>query len=296
MTLVLVGCGSGSDSDHTTHSADTTAQDPASLYGRTFAATKATDNGSPVRLLAVSPVVLYFAKEDHGLTWESGCNGAGSTPARITREKLVIPPRSTYSTAVGCPGPREEQESWFAGFLFSGPTWELSGGKLSLSNAKTTIEFAERPTPTKAETSGAQRATTSTPVRRDTGQVYEANCGNNSYLEYKPSDWSSGCTGGSAKVRHINWRFWGSDGAQGEGRALVVDCDPTCATGTLYRTRGKIELSGVKTCRRGGRTYRYFARAEHSIYVRADNPLGRPAGWETGTYKAVDGMCRVISR
>jgi heat shock protein HslJ len=266
------------------------------LYGRTFAATKATENGEPRQLVAHSPLIVYFGKENHGLTWEAGCNGSGSKPARITREKLVIPPRSVYSTLVGCPGPREEQESWFAGLLFSGPTWELSGKSLNLSDGKTTIEFAERPTPAASEATGAQRSTTSIPVSQNAGQVYEANCGNNSYLEYKPSDWSSGCTGGSANVRHINWRSWRHDRAQGEGRAFVVDCDPTCATGTLYRTRGKIELSGVKTCRRGGRLHRYFARAEHSIYLRADNPLGRPAGWETGTYGAIDGMCRVINR
>jgi hypothetical protein len=73
-------------------------------------------------------------------------------------------------------------------------------------------------------------------------------------------------------IENLRWSSWGVTGADGEGRMRVLDCDPTCAGGTVKRLQVEIKLSSPRLC--GRETY--FDRAVVSggdtpaaSYVRA---------------------------
>ncbi len=119
-------------------------------------------------------------------------------------------------------------------------------------------------------------------------RVYVANCGNTSYLAFKPKSWSSGCTGGSANVRRVKWRIWTRHRAFGTGPAwLRINVNTP-----LYRTRGKVRLYRIRTCKsKQGTERRYFTRARWSAYYRAGNPFHLSEGWHHSTFKPFGGQC-----
>ena len=111
--------------------------------------------------------------------------------------------------------------------------------------------------------------------------TYVPNCGNTSYLEFKPRYWSSGCTGGSLNMSPLHWRRWGGDSARARGTAeLRESCageDGFCGT---YKAHARLRLSAPRLCHdRDGRARRYFSLARFSVRYRAGNPFGYRAGW-----------------
>lgn len=129
-----------------------------------------------------------------------------------------------------------------------------------------------------------------------TARVFVPNCGSTWYLEYQPSSWSAGCTGGSLNVNKLNWREYRSDGARASGQAeLRKPCgDAPCYKAGMYRTQGKLSASRPLRCMGGTLAGAvYFSRIEVEVLYRAGNPFGAPAGWKHSivTIKADRGIC-----
>jgi hypothetical protein len=127
-------------------------------------------------------------------------------------------------------------------------------------------------------------------------RIYVANCGNTSYLEFRPTYWSSGCTGGSLNVRPVRWRWWGVRSARGSGTAELRFLCPKRRAWCTYRARARLRLSRPKQCRaKDGRRHWYFSVGRESVLFRAGNPLRLRAGWHTQrtTVQADQGLCTV---
>lgn len=109
-----------------------------------------------------------------------------------------------------------------------------------------------------------------------------ANCGSTSYLEYKPKEWSNGCTAGSSHVRSIKWRSWTSSKARGVGALTVRSPDGSS------RTPVTVVMDTVKSCRdAAGTVQEYFA----AVRYRAENPnqnLGRR------DFRIQPGSCQLV--
>jgi hypothetical protein len=127
------------------------------------------------------------------------------------------------------------------------------------------------------------------------GRTYVPNCGNTSYLDYKPHGWSSGCTAGSLNMVRARWSWWGRKSARGTGTAVLRGpCERTCADATTYRAATKLGLSGPRFCHDDwGKSHRYFSRARFSVLYGTPNPWGFRAGWraERVTLPADQGLC-----
>jgi heat shock protein HslJ len=120
-----------------------TPQDPSALYGDSFVATSATENGQPRQLVPHALISLGFAR-GRGISWDDGCNSLVAKAGRVTRERLVIAPYGVISTAAECGGLRARQERWLEGFFNANPEWQLSHRSLTLTDAKSTIRFVPR--------------------------------------------------------------------------------------------------------------------------------------------------------
>ena len=130
------------------------------------------------------------------------------------------------------------------------------------------------------------------------GRTYVPNCGNTSYLRYKPGFWSSGCTAGSLNMPTVRWSGWGGRAARGSGTAALREpCSPeSCAEAGTYEAKARLALSRPRTCRdRRGRSHRYFSRARLTVRYRAGNPFRERPGWRSHlvTVKPADGTCRL---
>lgn len=127
------------------------------------------------------------------------------------------------------------------------------------------------------------------------GRTYVANCGNTSYLQFKPDQWSGGCTGGSANIQTVRWSAWSDGAARGSGMAALREPCRTagCAWGT-YRARAKLVLSRPRPCRtEDGRRLRFFSRARWSVLYRSGNPFGLRPGWRAKVVPVYQGLCRL---
>jgi heat shock protein HslJ len=112
-----------------------------SLTGRTFLSTSVTENGKPRALAAKSKVRLQFTT-DGRLSWDAGCNSSQTTVS--TSDGRLSLGKEIASTAMGCMGGLQEQDSWIARVLSAKPTWKLDGDKLVLSTESTTISLLDK--------------------------------------------------------------------------------------------------------------------------------------------------------
>lgn len=132
-------------------------------------------------------------------------------------------------------------------------------------------------------------------------RTYVPNCGNPSYLDYKPTYWSSGCTGGSVNVDPVQWRRWTGRLATAAGTAkLRYPCgDSPCYEADVYEAPARLKFSRTRRCKLpSGKRVRYFARARVTVKYGDDNPFGYAAGWRTfPTFKmdAYEGKCKFAS-
>ncbi len=58
-------------------------------------------------------------------------------------------------------------------------------------------------------------------------------------------------------ISGLRWSRWGTGGARGTGTLRTLDCDPTCAQGSLSTEPAMVELSAPASCPQG----RFFSRA-----------------------------------
>jgi heat shock protein HslJ len=126
--LLLAGCGQNTDAG-------------ASPNGKTYLSTSVTENGEPKQLAPNTRVRLQFT-DDGRLVADAGCN---SMQSKVSTDdgKLTLK-GELASTAMGCPGPQQGQDSWLAKIISAKPTWKLDGSKLDVTAGSTTISLVDR--------------------------------------------------------------------------------------------------------------------------------------------------------
>jgi hypothetical protein len=127
-------------------------------------------------------------------------------------------------------------------------------------------------------------------------RIFVPNCGSTWYLEYQPSLWSQGCTGGSLNVTRLSWRSYAAGGARALGQAaLRKPCGAApCSQAGIYTTSARVLASRPLRCPGGTlRGSRYFSQIQVDVLYRDDNPFGIAAGWQRTTFviKAANGVC-----
>ena len=80
--------------------------------------------------------------------------------------------------------------------------------------------------------------------RAVTSQVYVTNCG---MQDYKPTTIIKFCADAGVGVGAIEWSSWNAEGATGEGKYQINDCEPSCVDGKLYYADVTLTLSKSKT-------------------------------------------------
>ncbi|MFD3403120.1 META domain-containing protein [Kribbella sp. NPDC058693] len=126
--LLLAGCGQNTDPG-------------ASPVGKTFLSTSVTEDGKPKQLAPKTRVRLQFT-DDGRLVADAGCNSMQSKVS--TKDGKLALDGELASTAMGCPGPQQGQDSWLAGIISAKPTWKLDGNKLDVTAGSTTISLENR--------------------------------------------------------------------------------------------------------------------------------------------------------
>jgi hypothetical protein len=66
-------------------------------------------------------------------------------------------------------------------------------------------------------------------------------------------------------LRGLEWESWTDRSAEGRGRLVLRDCDPTCANGSLDAFEATVRLSQPRPCGRAT----YFDRAEVTVHGAA---------------------------
>jgi len=112
---------------------------PAELDGVTLVATEVTGSHS----IAPGSEISMTLKSDGTMSASAGCNrmAGGYT---ITGEVFNAP--QLAMTMMACADPLvADQETWFAAFLASSPTWTFTGGTLTLTNGTDTVVLTSAP-------------------------------------------------------------------------------------------------------------------------------------------------------
>ncbi|MGW7685460.1 META domain-containing protein [Kribbella sp. NPDC054772] len=137
--LTLTACGQSAGKDS---AGQDTGSEP-SLAGRTYLSTAVTEDGKPRPLAPKTRVRLQFTA-DGRLVADVGCNSMQSKVS-TAGGKLTLD-GELASTAMGCPGPQQGQDSWLAKIIQATPTWQLTGDKLALTAGSTTIALTDQQT------------------------------------------------------------------------------------------------------------------------------------------------------
>jgi heat shock protein HslJ len=133
LALTLSGCGD-EDSTPTAHD-EPSALSLDVLDGRAFA----SDQVDGHRLVADSQILLTFTGSD--ISAYAGCNHLLGT-ASVDGGKLTT--GSLAGTEIGCPKGLNDQDVWLSTFLASGPSADLDGNTLTLTDGDVTIELIEQ--------------------------------------------------------------------------------------------------------------------------------------------------------
>jgi heat shock protein HslJ len=115
----------------------------ADLWDRRWVATSVTEDGAPVALVDGTELTVSLDRfQGHAtLGFSAGCNSFGG--------QLWITPRTLRlvdggGTEMGCDGPLERQDGYFARYFFrSTLDWELVGDQLTLTDGSTVIELED---------------------------------------------------------------------------------------------------------------------------------------------------------
>jgi heat shock protein HslJ len=110
---------------------------PAELIGTTFVATEVT---GAYTIAPGSSITVTF--EDGSIGVRAGCNSMSGV---VTVSGDVITAPQLASTMMACDEALMAQDTWFAEFLASGPTWTYTDGVLTLTNGTDTIAFTDAP-------------------------------------------------------------------------------------------------------------------------------------------------------
>ena len=64
------------------------------------------------------------------------------------------------------------------------------------------------------------------------------------------------CADDNILLKRLGWNEWNADKVKGQGRLLVNDCDPNCASGTFDKYAVKVTLLNIRTTPVAGRACR----------------------------------------
>lgn len=130
--LVLAACG---DDDGGEDGALADEDIVAELDGREFVSTEVDG----YELAAGSEIRLVFQGEEIAI--HAGCNNMGGT---YTVSDGVLVAEQLMMTAMACPEPLMEQDSWVSGFLAAGAEVAVEGDTLTLTRDSATITLLDR--------------------------------------------------------------------------------------------------------------------------------------------------------
>jgi len=201
----LTACGTGSAGDSSGPGDD-------GLAGRTFVSADVV--GAPTRAwLPGSRVSLSF-DSDTRLSASVGCNTM-SGPVRLDGGLLALP-ESLAMTEMGCEPALLAQDQWLTTFLSSRPRYEITGDRLVLTRAGTSITLVDAATPRTPPGGGSGGEGTAQRVvgtgwrlegiiagSDETGAVSSIPAGVRSTLRITPNGWlrlDPGCNEARAQV------------------------------------------------------------------------------------------------
>ena len=69
------------------------------------------------------------------------------------------------------------------------------------------------------------------------------------------------CADDNILLKRLGWNEWNADKVKGQGKLLVNDCDPNCASGTFDKYAVKVTLLNIRTYTCGGSSLPMYRRA-----------------------------------
>jgi hypothetical protein len=78
------------------------------------------------------------------------------------------------------------------------------------------------------------------------------------------------CADDGIQLKRLGWDEWNQDKVRGQGKLLVNDCDPNCASGTIDRYDVKVRLLNPQTYTCGDQTVTMYRRAH--IRFKGEGP------------------------
>jgi heat shock protein HslJ len=107
--------------------------------GRTFVATKVTENGQDHPLFPGTRLMLLF--EAGEIVASGGCNTL-DIQVSVSDDRITVTEQAM--TLMGCLDGRAGQDEWMTDFFNASPTWHLAGDQLTLATADTTIDLLDQ--------------------------------------------------------------------------------------------------------------------------------------------------------
>jgi hypothetical protein len=69
------------------------------------------------------------------------------------------------------------------------------------------------------------------------------------------------CADAGISLKSMGWDDWNASKVKGQGKILIADCDPDCASGGTDKYKAKVTLLNIKPTVCGGRTVMMYNRA-----------------------------------
>ena len=197
-----------------TGSAGGSAAAPGGLVGTTFVATEVTGS----RSIAPGSMIKLTVVDDQRLSATAGCNTMNGAYT-ITGDVLSAPLMA--STMMACMGDGVmEQETWFAAFLASSPTYTYVDGVLTLTNGTDTVTFGVAPSGAAAVEGNGWKLTDLISVSGSTVAAVDPSL--SAWIRFNAGEvaYNNSCNlgGGSAEIGDADITF-------GAMRSTLIFCD-----------------------------------------------------------------------
>lgn len=108
--------------------------------------------------------------------------------------------------------------------------------------------------------------------------VYVPNFGHIAEGEVQPNEWSAGSVGASFRTGPLSWTNYGEPTAVAIGSALLNDCDPDCAGGTVFEYPTSLTFQRIMRCASPYGFALYYTQTTIVVTYPEDNPFEEPEG------------------